>query len=206
MRFQPPEGVPRPRPWPSRRAGEPPEDLPALSPASPPAQLVTVPPSTSATTPQSAATYAPVSFVPGANESEPSLAERSRLSILKKAQLKESLGKVTNKKPPVLLQVTSRMPTVVMVLTATGDPWHRAREISGDSPETIEKVKRLMRQKLVASAKSIRDLTDNWDDTVCDYIDVGMLDAMPVDSAKSASPASFWLFFACSFVYDLPCM
>uniref|UniRef100_A0A2A4JQZ7 Uncharacterized protein n=1 Tax=Heliothis virescens TaxID=7102 RepID=A0A2A4JQZ7_HELVI len=108
-----------------------------------------------------------------------SLAEKSRLSILKKDQRKEGQHiDPPTKKPPVLLQVTKHLPTVVMVEPPTsGVPWMRARELSEDSPERLDKVKRLMRQKLMSDAKSIRDLTDNWDEMVCDYVDVALLDS-----------------------------
>ncbi|XP_059059914.1 uncharacterized protein LOC131853117 [Achroia grisella] len=108
---------------------------------------------------------------------ELSLAEKSRLSILKKAQRKESFKSMTTTKPPVLLQVTKKLPTVVMVEPAGTDvPSLRAREVMNDSPEHLDKVKRLMRNKLIASAKNIQDLTDNWDDLVCDYIDTSLLE------------------------------
>lgn len=108
-----------------------------------------------------------------------SFAEKSRLSILKKAQRKESSRNETStRKPPVLLQVTNKMQTVVMVEPPTAmEPWARAREVSGDTPERLDKVKRLMRHKLVANAKSIQDLTENWDDMICDYVDVSLLDS-----------------------------
>lgn len=69
------------------------------------------------------------------------------------------------------------MPTVVMVEPPTSvHPWLRVRELSDDTPERLEKVKKMMRHKLVAEAKSIHDLTNNWDDMVCDYIDVALID------------------------------
>lgn len=106
-----------------------------------------------------------------------SFAEKSRLSILKKSQKKENEKGELSKKPPVLLQVTSKMATIVMVEPHTSaDPWMRARHSLEESPQNLEKVKRLMRHKLVAGAKSIQDLTNNWDDMVCDYIDVSLLD------------------------------
>ncbi|XP_052752665.1 uncharacterized protein LOC113518666 [Galleria mellonella] len=108
---------------------------------------------------------------------ELSLAEKSKLSILKKAQRKESFKSLSTTKPPVLLQVTRKLPTVVMVEPPeTNEPWLRAREVSDDAPEHLDKVKRLMRKKLIANAKNIQDLTDNWDDLVCDYIDTALLE------------------------------
>lgn len=112
------------------------------------------------------------------NASELSLAEKSRLSILKKDQRKEGqhVDPPTNK-PPVLLQVTKQLPTVVMVEPPSSmSPWMRAREFREDSPQRLEKVKKLMRHKLVAEAKSIHELTDKWDDMVCDYIDMSLLE------------------------------
>ncbi|XP_038216579.1 uncharacterized protein LOC119835682 [Zerene cesonia] len=115
--------------------------------------------------------------VVSSNSSELSLAEKSRLSILKKVQRKESLksGSGTTK-PPVLMQVTERMQTVVMV-EPPGSLVERlrARELSNDSPGRVAKAKRLMRHKLLSNAKSIHDLTDNWDDMICEYIDVSLL-------------------------------
>ncbi|XP_004924933.2 uncharacterized protein LOC101742534 [Bombyx mori] len=112
---------------------------------------------------------------------ELSLAEKSRLSILKKAQRKESIkiGSST-KKPPVLLQVTVKIPTVVMVEPPSSEViLPRAREFSEDTPERLNRAKHLMRKKLIARAKNIQDLTDNWDEVVCDYIDVALLDCAP---------------------------
>lgn len=143
-------------------------------------------------------TYSPVAFVPTGNKSELSMAEKSRLSILKKAQKKESAGKEPARKPLVLLQVTTlQIPTVVMVMPQSGDPWQRAREVVGDSPATLRKVKRLMRKKFIAQAKNIRDITDNWDETVCDYIDVGMLDSLPDEGPRPPAPLPL-LASACS--------
>ncbi|CAG4978076.1 unnamed protein product [Colias eurytheme] len=133
-------------------------------------KATTMPPRTTTTT-----TLKPK--VVSSNSSELSLAEKSRLSILKKVQRKESLnsGSVTTK-PPVLMQVTERMQTVVMVEPPGSLVQRlRARELSDDSPERVARAKRLMRHKLLSSAKSIHDLTDNWDDTVCEYIDVSLL-------------------------------
>ncbi|CAH0684746.1 unnamed protein product [Chilo suppressalis] len=112
------------------------------------------------------------------NTKELSLAEKSRLSILKKVQRKESgRSELSTKKPPVLLQVTKRLPTVVMVEPPSSQqPWMRAVEIPEDSPQRLQKVRQLMRQKLLADARNIRDLTDNWDDVVCDYVDMSLLD------------------------------
>lgn len=81
-------------------------------------------------------------------------------------------------KPPVLLQVTHMMPTVVMVEPPSSEhPWLRMHDLSEDSPERLEKVKKMMRHKLVKEAKSIHELTNNWDEMVCDYVDVALLDA-----------------------------
>ncbi|KAJ2954566.1 hypothetical protein O0L34_g2853 [Tuta absoluta] len=108
---------------------------------------------------------------------EMSLAEKSRLSILKKAQRKEMLKESATKKPPVLLQVTNRRHTLVMVEPVTRlPPWKDVNEIISDSPENIVKVKRLMRKKLVQNAKDIHELSENWDDLVCDYVDMSLLD------------------------------
>ncbi|CAK1588114.1 unnamed protein product [Parnassius mnemosyne] len=110
-----------------------------------------------------------------------SLAEKSRLSILKKAQLKEGLmDKRATVKPPVLMQVSQKMNTVVMV-----EPRKQNLNVNlmgslggpvSDSPERLARAKRLMRRKLVAGARSIHDLTDNWDEMICDYLDVAQLD------------------------------
>ncbi|XP_047525009.1 uncharacterized protein LOC125062854 [Pieris napi] len=110
------------------------------------------------------------------NSSDLSLAEKSRLSILKKAQRKESIGNTLTTKPPVLMQVTDRLQTVVMV-ESPGSQLQRmqAREISDDSPDRISRAKRLMRHKLLSNAKNIHELTNNWDELVCDYIDVSLL-------------------------------
>lgn len=119
------------------------------------------------------------------NASELSLAEKSRLSILKKDQRKEGQHvEPPTKKPPVLLQVTKHLPTVVMVEPPSSmAPWMRAREFREDSPERLLKVKKLMRHKLVAEAKNIQELTDKWDDMVCDYIDMSLLEN------RAAAPA-----------------
>ncbi|KAG6461872.1 hypothetical protein O3G_MSEX012913 [Manduca sexta] len=111
-----------------------------------------------------------------------SLAEKSRLSILKKAQRKESVhNDSSTAKPPVLLQVTDKRLTVVVVEPPSSEgPWMRAREVAADTPERVERAKRLMRRKLVARARNIQELTDNWDEMVCDYIDVSLLDAGPL--------------------------
>ncbi|KAL4704580.1 hypothetical protein ACJJTC_017835 [Scirpophaga incertulas] len=101
-----------------------------------------------------------------------SLAERSRLSILKKALRKEMQRGGSTSKPPVLLQVTRITPTVVIV-----EPMHphlRA-QVSENSPSELRNVKRLMRNKLLSNARSVNDLTDNWDDIVCDYIDTSLI-------------------------------
>ncbi|XP_063373313.1 uncharacterized protein LOC134661256 [Cydia amplana] len=108
-----------------------------------------------------------------------SLAEMSQLSIMKKAQRRDSVkDEILKDKPPVLLQVTERLQTVVMVEPppVTQEPWLRARDIAEESPERIAKVKRFMRNKLVANARNISELMENWDDTVCDYVDIALLD------------------------------
>ncbi|XP_061707859.1 uncharacterized protein LOC133518241 [Cydia pomonella] len=108
-----------------------------------------------------------------------SIAEMSQLSIMKKAQRRDSVkDEMLKDKPPVLLQVTERLQTVVMVEPppVTQEPWLRARDIAEDSPERIAKVKRFMRNKLVANARNISELMENWDDTVCDYVDIALLD------------------------------
>ncbi|XP_046977422.1 uncharacterized protein LOC124543298 [Vanessa cardui] len=105
-----------------------------------------------------------------------SLAEKSRLSILKKAQRKDNLGNVTRTtKPPVLMLVTQQMNTMVMVEHPKKDVLFRARAVFDDSPERIARAKTLMRRKLVSGARRIEDLIDNWDEMVCDYIDVSLL-------------------------------
>lgn len=136
----------------------------------------TRPPITTTTTTEAAITKSTTPNI----TNELSLAEKSRLSILKKAQRKESLHLDSpTKKPPVLLQVTKKLPTVVMVEPPSSQqPWMRAREVFNDSPERLEKVKQLMRHKLVANAKNIHELTDNWDDLVCDYVDMSLLDSV----------------------------
>lgn len=105
-----------------------------------------------------------------------SLAQKSKLSILKSLK-KESGINHTSTKPPVLLQVTKKGHTVIMVEppTSPNPLLLGARLVSNDSPGTQEKVKRLMRQKLLANSKSLRDLTDNWDSLICDYIDTSLL-------------------------------
>ncbi|CAG4984584.1 unnamed protein product [Parnassius apollo] len=110
-----------------------------------------------------------------------SLAEKSRLSILRKAQLKESLmDKSATVKPPVLMQVTRKMNTVVMVeppkQNLNMNLMGNLGGLISDSPERLARAKRLMRRKLIAGARSIHDLTDNWDEMVCDYLDVTQLD------------------------------
>ncbi|CAH0716701.1 unnamed protein product, partial [Brenthis ino] len=105
-----------------------------------------------------------------------SLAEKSRLSILRKSLKKESVRNVTwTTKPPVLMQVTPKMQTIVMV-EPHNEIQMRAREIFEDSSERVAKAKKLMRHKLVSGARSIQDLTNNWDEIVCDYIDVSLLE------------------------------
>lgn len=112
---------------------------------------------------------------------ELSLAEKSRLSIMKKSQKKEGSKNLDTKKPPVLMQVTANnMNTLVileqqraMIPGEEGIP--RSREVSDDNPETLSRVKKLMRFKLVKNAKNINELIDNWDEMVCDYIDVSLL-------------------------------
>lgn len=111
------------------------------------------------------------------SSTELSLAEKSRQSILKKAQRKESLKNVTlTTKPPVLMHVTKKMHTLVMVEPQKSEPEFRARAVFDDSPERLARAKRLMRRKLVSGARSIQELIDNWDEMVCDYIDVSLLE------------------------------
>ncbi|XP_050360430.1 uncharacterized protein LOC126780205 [Nymphalis io] len=106
-------------------------------------------------------TEAPISM----GSTDLSLAEKSRLSILKKAQKKESLGNITRTtKPPVLMQVTQQMHTMVMVEHPKKDVLFRARAVFDDSPERIARAKTLMRRKLVSGARRIEDLIDNWDE------------------------------------------
>ncbi|KAI5644732.1 hypothetical protein NE865_03078 [Phthorimaea operculella] len=108
---------------------------------------------------------------------EMSLAEKSRLSILKKAQRKEMLKESATKKPPVLLQVTDRRHTLVMVEPPTRlPPWRDTAEIVRDSPENLLRVKRLMRKKLVDNAKDVHELSENWDDLVCEYVDMSLIE------------------------------
>lgn len=76
---------------------------------------------------------------------------------------------------------------------AGGDnPWMRAKLVSNDSPERLDRVKRLMRQKLVSDAKNMKDLTDNWDEMVCDYIDTNLLDAQACNLK-----VELWLIIIC---------
>ncbi|XP_041986929.1 uncharacterized protein LOC121738760 [Aricia agestis] len=113
-----------------------------------------------------------------ANKTELSLAERSRLSILKKVLKKENSNVTQATKPPILMQVTNNMQTVVLVESNNLDnDRKKARRVMDDNPETIKRAKHLMRQKLVANARRIEDLTDNWDELVCDYIDVNLLNS-----------------------------
>lgn len=109
------------------------------------------------------------------NASKLSLAEKSRLSILK-SQKKDSVKNGTwTTKPPVLMHVTQKMQTMVVV-EPNDKVQLRAREVFEDSPERVVKAKKLMRHKLVSGARSIQELTDNWDEMICDYIDVSLLD------------------------------
>lgn len=140
------------------------------------------------------------------SESTPalSIAEKSRLSILKKAEKKESINGEPSKKPPVLLQVTSNLPTIVMVEPPTEvDPSMRANDFSNESPEKLEKVKSLMRHKLVSGAKSIQDLMDNWDDMVCDYVDVSFLDAASAAAVSGHNKSLALLCVTCAIVFLL---
>lgn len=155
---------------------------PTMTPVWPYRRMVPHPesPTTETTTPTSTTTM-PTTTTTTEVPTRPrvlSLGEKSRLSILKKAERKEDVRNGTGtKKPPVLLQVTDRMQTLVMVEPPTSmEPWFRAREVEEETPERIEKVKKMMRQRLVANAKNIRDLTDNWDEMVCDYVDLKLLD------------------------------
>ncbi|XP_069364899.1 uncharacterized protein [Maniola hyperantus] len=120
------------------------------------------------------------------NSTDLSLAEKSRLSILKKSQRKDELKNVSlTSKPPVLLQVTKRMHTLVMV-EPPQDVRLRAREVVDDSPERIARAKKLMRRKLLAGARSVHDIAEHWDDVVCDYIEVALLDDSTFPSASVA--------------------
>lgn len=111
---------------------------------------------------------------------------------MKKAMRKEALdGGSTTKKPPVLLQVKDKVPTVVMVEPPSSEPFLRARAVYADSPARVDAVKRLMRSKLVASAKNIHDLTDNWDDLVCDYVDMALVENLNTASKVTHSVLLF---------------
>lgn len=115
-----------------------------------------------------------------------SLAEKSRLSILKKALLKESLMDKSTVKPPVLLQVSQQMNTMVMVEPSKPVNMQLVGNLGRsftDSPERLARVKRLMRRKLVAGARSIQELTDKWDEMICDYVDVSQLDGAKTNVA-----------------------
>lgn len=125
------------------------------------------------------------SIAPANGPLEMSLAEKSRLSILRKSQKKESSRDESKTKPPVLLQVADRMHTVVMVEPKKADdPWLKAYGNEEDSAETIAQVKRIMKRRLIANAKSVRDLTDNWDDIICEYVDVSQLKAVVSNGAS----------------------
>lgn len=139
---------------------------------------------------------------------ELSMAEKSRLSIMKKAQKKEFAKVEETKNPPVLMKVTQRdMNTVVMVEPAQRAlpdvPGHENSEpnveIFDDSPEIIRKVKNLMRQNFIKSARSLNDITDNWDDTVCDYIDVSLL----TESSSCSLSVSWWTICYIILIYQL---
>lgn len=105
-----------------------------------------------------------------------SLAQKSKLSILKSLKKESGVNQSTTK-PPVLLQVTKKTYTVIMVEppTTPNPLLLGARLVSNDSPGMQEKVKRLMRQKLLANSKNLRELTENWDSMICDYIDTSLL-------------------------------
>ncbi|XP_045783724.1 uncharacterized protein LOC123879884 [Maniola jurtina] len=120
---------------------------------------------------------APVTNSPSVwNSTELSLAEKSRLSTLKKSQRKDEVKNVSlTSKPPALLQVTRWLQTLVMAEPAQ-HVRSRAREVLDDSPERLARAKKLMRQKLFAGTRSVHDITDNWDEMVCDYIDISLLD------------------------------
>lgn len=108
-------------------------------------------------------------------DSKLSLAQKSKLSILKSLKKESSINQTTTK-PPVLLQVTKKTYTVVMVEPPTApNPMLGVRLVSNDSPGMLERVKRLMRQKLLSNSKSLRELTENWDSMICDYIDTSLL-------------------------------
>ncbi|XP_050684198.1 uncharacterized protein LOC126979056 [Leptidea sinapis] len=134
--------------------------------------------------------------------SELSLAEKSKLSILKKAQRKEILPNVTiTTKPPVLMLVTQRMQTMVMVEPPQSKVERlRPREISEDTPERIARAKKLMRHKLLSNAKNIHELINNWDDMVCDYIDVSLLNEAAW--IKTPSLLLFFSYLSSAWVFD----
>lgn len=175
----------------SRRADPPTSEGAPSSPATtPPTEHIVSRTASTAMTPVNLTTGGEV-----ASTAEASLAEKSRLSILRKAQRKDEVRNATwTTKPPVLMQVTRRMRTMVMVEPA--DESH-AREVSQDSPERLERAKHLMRRKLVAGARNVHELTDNWDELVCDYIDVSLLDgaARPAVTLQCLflSQICFWL-------------
>lgn len=109
-------------------------------------------------------------------EAKLSFAQKSKLSILKSLK-KESGVNQTTTKPPILLHVTQKSHTIVMVEPPTApNPMLRGiRLVSNDSPGMLAKVKRMMRLKLLSNSKSLRDLTEDWDSMVCDYIDTSLL-------------------------------
>lgn len=166
---------------------------PPATRTSPPSEVIPISTTNAATIPTTTKSATAALDKPK-NGSELTLAEKSRLSIMKKAMRKESLeGGSSTKKPPVLLQVTKKLPTVVMVEPPSSEPFLRAREVFADSPARLDKVKRLMRHKLVANAKNIHDLTDNWDDLVCDYVDMALLDKIGAAN-RTASSSVLMLF------------
>lgn len=122
------------------------------------------------------------------DESKLSLAQKSKLSILKSLKKESGINQSTTK-PPVLLQVTKKGHTVIMVEppTAPNPLLLGARLVSNDSPATQERVKRLMRQKLLSNSKNLRELTENWDSMICDYIDTSLLTEDRLDSFSSSN-------------------
>ncbi|CAH2208188.1 jg4268 [Pararge aegeria aegeria] len=93
------------------------------------------------------------------NSTDLSLAEKSRLSILKKAQRKDDIKNVAlTSKPPVLMQVTRRMNTLAMVEPAQKDVILSAREVFDESPDRIGKAKKLMQATSPAASVAQREL------------------------------------------------
>lgn len=132
---------------------------------------------------------------------ELSIAEKSRLSILKKSQKKDSLKDMSMTKPAVLRQVTlattgpgGRRAGAGMVNAAMPCSTQRfalvEQQAESDSPELLSRVKSIMRQRLVARARSLRELTDDWDAVVCEYVDDALLLAPDTPLASRTPRAS----------------